>query len=63
MTTPNKSDQIKQASEEAVVDRSRFQGHGDFMDFFQNNFYLNGFVVKEVREDSARTGRRFVCRG
>lgn len=52
----NKPDQIKQASDEAVVDRKRFQGHGDHMDFFQNNFYLNGFVVKEVRR--GRTYRR-----
>ncbi|CAM9836217.1 unnamed protein product, partial [Hapterophycus canaliculatus] len=36
-------EEIKQASDEAVVDRRRFQGHGDHMDFFQNNFYLNGF--------------------
>ena len=40
---------IKQASESAIVERRQFQGNGDFMDFFQGNFYLNGFVVKEVR--------------
>lgn len=32
------------------MDRRRFQGHGDHMDYFQNNFFLNGFVVKEVSE-------------
>ncbi|CAN0011203.1 unnamed protein product [Ectocarpus fasciculatus] len=41
-------EEIKQASDEAMVDRRRFQGHGDHMDYFQNNFFLNGFVVKEV---------------
>lgn len=50
--TPTNTRQIKQASEEAVVERRRFQGHGDHMDFFQNNFFLNGFVVKEVRTEA-----------
>lgn len=49
-------DQIKQASDEAMVDRRRFQGHGDHMDYFQNNFFLNGFVVKEVSEAPPTAG-------
>lgn len=41
--------QIKQASDSAMIERRQFQGNGDFMDHFQGNFYLNGFVMKEVR--------------
>lgn len=40
--------QIKQASEKEVVERRRFEGTGEHMDFFQNNFYRNGFVIKEA---------------
>ncbi|CAM9377024.1 unnamed protein product, partial [Discosporangium mesarthrocarpum] len=41
------AEEIKIANGE--VERRRFQGREDYMDFFNGNFHLNGFVMKEVQ--------------
>lgn len=43
-----------------MIERRQFQGNGDFMDYFQGNFYLNGFVMKEVRQTSLVLAERIV---